>query len=213
MNTRLKQRVSFALLSMLALTSPLLSLAEIPATPQPTQAVALTHPANSPLTIHFEKQYETHREGEKPRSPLVLGRKLDAYILTLQNTGSHPVQILSGQILNHLASEEAYAKAKQSAGLLYAESAGAGLIAAPFTFGLSLALELFIIGPFAASHAGSQNQAALSYINQHTGVIALDTILPQESKQYQLITLKDVKPMAQLTVQDLNTKQEWNLMQ
>gem|GEM_PF-5719441 len=53
----------------------------------------------------------------------------------------------------------------------------------------------------------------MSYINQHAGVITLDTILPKESKQYQLITLKDVKPLSQLTVQDLQTKQEWNLMQ
>lgn len=210
MTSNLKTRVSFAMLSLLTLLA-CTGFAEIPTTPQPAPAVNITTPTSTPISIHFEKQFEPNREGEKPRSPLVLGRKLDAYTLTIKNNGPNPIQILSGQILNHLTPEEAYVKTKQSAGLLYAESAGAGLIAAPFTFGLSLALELFILGPLAASHAGSQNQAALSYINQHAGLITLDTILPKESKQYQLITLKDVKPDLHLSVQDLQTHTEWSL--
>jgi len=210
MNSNLKLRVSFAMLSLLILL-PLITFAEVPSMPQSAPAINITTPSNTPISIHFEKQFEPNREGEKPRSSLPLGRKLDAYTLTIQNNGPNPIQILSGQILNHLTPEEAYAKAKQSAGLLYAESAGAGLVAAPFTFGLSLALELFILGPIAASHAGNQNEAALNYINQHAGVIPLETILPKESKQYPLITLKDVKPDLHLSVQDLQTHTEWSL--
>jgi len=155
MTSNLKLRVSLAMLSVLTLL-PLISFAEVPATPQPASAVNITTPSNTPISIHFEKQFEPKREGEKPRSPLVLGRKLDAYTLTIQNNGPNPVQILSGQILNHLTPEEAYAKAKQSAGLLYAESAGAGLVAAPFTFGLSLALELFLLGPITSVRLKTQ---------------------------------------------------------
>jgi len=201
MTSNLKTRASFALLPLFSLTLSAITFAAEPTTSS----------SPSPVTVHFEKKFEPNREREKPRSPLALGKKLDAYTLTLKNTGPNPVQILSGQIINHLTPEFAYTQAKQSAGLQYAEAAVLGLACAPFTFGLSLPVELFIAGPIAASHAGNKNKEALGYINQHPGLIPLETILPQESKQYSLITLKDVKPEAKLTVQDLKTQQEWIL--
>jgi len=208
--TQHHHKVGVSLLIALLLSLPIRCFAAEPfLTPSPTPITTLA--SNQGITYQFTQLYEPNRGSEKPRSPLVLGKKLDAYTLTLQNHSPHPVQILSGEITNHLKPEEAYAKAKQSAGMQYAECAAVGLAFAPLTFGLSLITGPFVFGPFAAVTAGHHNQKALTYIYQRPGLISTDTLQPGQSKEYALITLKGVKPELKLSLLDLQTQTEWSL--
>lgn len=209
----LKQKVSLGLLFTLLLTFPITTLAEEPTETSPALTTTISAPAPQPIVLSFKKKWEEHREGEKLRAPIVLGKKLDAYTLTIQNNGVNPVQIVSGQLTNHIPPEEAYVKLKQSAGMQYAGSAALGLAAAPFTFGFTLLTGLFLNGPIVAAAASAHNQSALAYVNQNPGIITSDILQPGESRHYELLTLKENKPTVQLIVQDLNTQTEWTITQ
>ena len=208
--TRHHQSVGVSLLISLLLSLPIASFATEPVSTRISTPVS-TVPSPQAITYRFTQLFEPNHEGEKPRSPLILGKKLDTYTLMLQNNSSHPVQILSGEVINHLKPEEAYAQTKQSAGMQYTENAALGLAMAPLTFGVSLVAGVCLFGPLAALNAGHHNQKALTYINQRPGVIPTDTLQPGQSKSYNLITLKGIKPEIKLSLLDLQTQREWSL--
>lgn len=210
--TQRHPQVGVSLLISLLLTLPLSSLAIEPNSLSRNAVPVTSTSSNTPnVSYQFTQLYEPNHEGEKPRSPLILGKRLDAYSLTLQNNSPHPVQILSGSITNHLKPEEAYAQAKQSAGMQYAENAALGLALAPLTFGLSVVSGLLLFGPLSALTAGHHNQKALNYISQRSGLIPTDTLQPGQKKEYTCITLKGVKPELTLSLVDLQTQSEWSI--
>jgi len=158
------------------------------------------------LTVSIQQIVEANREGEPPRSPLILRDKLDAYTITLQNNQPNPVQILSGSVSNHLVPEQAYLKAKQSAGAAYGTCVGKGLVLAPLTLGISLIAEAFLGGPIAANVVDSKNRKLLGYVGQYPGTIPLVTLAPGEQKTLTVLMDKQVKPEVHLSAQDLKTQ-------
>jgi hypothetical protein len=167
--------------------------------------------ATSGVTLYWEKQIQPLREGESPRPPLILRKKLDAYQLTIENHRANSIQIITNTLPNHVSPELAYLKAKQSPGMAYTTEAVLGLAMAPLSFGVTLITGLFVFGPLDAAMTGTKNKKLLLYVNQFAGNIPLETILPGESKHYGLLTEKDTQPEIHLTVQDLKTGETLDL--
>jgi|GEM_PF-1481479 len=210
----LHRRSSLSLLIALLLSLPLTCLAEetvltTPNTPATVPSVEV--PPQTPLvTVTVQQVFKELLKGEQPRSPVILRDRLDQYTVTVQNNQPNPVQIIAGELPNHLPPEQAYKKAKQSTGVAYASALGLGLALAPFTFGATLVAEAFIGGPLGVFIISSKNKKLLNYVNQYPGTVPFITLLPHESKTFTFLIDKDVKPEVHLSVQDLKTQTVFN---
>jgi len=209
----LHRRSSLGLLTALLLSFPLTCLAEETAltTPNTPSNPTIVAPPQTPIvTVTLKQVFKELLKGEQPRSPVILRDRLDQYTVTVQNNQPNPVQIIAGELPNHLPPEQAYKKAKQSTGVAYASALGLGLALAPLTFGATLVAEAFIGGPLGVLIISAKNKKLLNYVNQYPGTVPLITLLPHESKIFTFLIDKDVKPEVHLSVQDLKTQTVFN---
>lgn len=156
----------------------------------------------SPIRITMVKQVE----GKKQRTSKWLGQRYEAYTLAVQNTGKTPLLLLAQDVSNAIAPEDAYHYLRESPGRQFAGEMVIGLIFAPLTFGLSLALTLVITGPLTAALSGSHNKKILQYVSRFPGKMPLDIIPPGDVRQMNVLVVTQETPNLQLSVQDLASK-------